>query len=105
MGRRNLGEDSRRQPQIHPPHRERGRAPVRSLGHLRSEPSPGRVRADLNRTFSALSEPTRRAMLEELTAGEMTVGELSKPFGGSFPGLPHNLILSAEAGPLTGATA
>jgi DNA-binding transcriptional ArsR family regulator len=98
MGRRNLGEESRKQPQILPPLRERGRAPVRRLGHLRSEPPPGRVRVDLNRTFSALSDPTRRAILEELAAGEMTVGELARPFSISLPAISKHLKVLEEAG-------
>ena len=101
MGRRDLGEESRKQPRILPPHRERGRPPVRSLRHLRSEPSPGRVRVDLNRTFYALSDPTRRAILEELAAGEMTVGELAKPFSISLPAISKHLKVLEEAGLLT----
>lgn len=34
----------------------------------------------LNLTFSALSDPTRRAMLKRLGSGEMSVADLSKPF-------------------------
>src|SRR2546422_10748706 len=80
MGRHNLGEYSRKQPRFLPPPRERGRAPVWTFKHLRSEPSPGRVGVDLDRTFSALSDPTRRAILEELATGTMTVGAVPKPF-------------------------
>src|SRR5713101_6206930 len=98
MGRHSLYEDSRRQPQIRPPHRERGRAPERSLKHFRPEPSPGGNRVDLDRTFSALSDPTRRAILEELAAGEMTVGELAKPFSISLPAISKHLKVLEEAG-------
>lgn len=35
---------------------------------------------DLDAVFQALSDPTRRAMLRELTAGERSVGELAAPF-------------------------
>jgi len=98
MGRRNLGEYSRKQPRFLPPPRERGRAPVWSFKHLRSEPSPGRVGVDLDRTFSAISDPTRRAILEELAAGEMTVGELAKPFSISLPAISKHLKVLEEAG-------
>ena len=34
----------------------------------------------LDRTFAALADPTRRAILERLSAGEATVSELAEPF-------------------------
>jgi DNA-binding transcriptional ArsR family regulator len=34
----------------------------------------------LSATFAALADPTRRAILERLTAGEATVNELAEPF-------------------------
>jgi DNA-binding transcriptional ArsR family regulator len=34
----------------------------------------------LSSTFAALADPTRRAILERLTAGEATVNELAEPF-------------------------
>ena len=34
----------------------------------------------LSATFSALSDPTRRAILARLASGEVTVGELAEPF-------------------------
>jgi DNA-binding transcriptional ArsR family regulator len=50
--------------------------------------------APLDRTFSALSDPTRRAMLERLALGPATVSELAKPAGISLPGtLKHVRIL------------
>ncbi len=97
MRRHSLGEDSRKQPRFLPPPRERGRAPVWSK-HLRSEPSSGRNRVDLDRTFSALSDPTRRAILDELATGEMTVGELAKPFSISLPAISKHLKVLEEAG-------
>ncbi|MEO7965842.1 MAG: metalloregulator ArsR/SmtB family transcription factor, partial [Gemmatimonadaceae bacterium] len=42
--------------------------------------------ATLDRTFSALADPVRRAMLSHLTRGEATVSEL---------GAPHRLTLPA----------
>jgi DNA-binding transcriptional ArsR family regulator len=48
----------------------------------------------LDRTFAALSDPTRRAMLERLSAGPATISELAKPAGISLPGvLKHVRIL------------
>jgi DNA-binding transcriptional ArsR family regulator len=41
----------------------------------------------LDRTFSALSDPTRRAILERLGRGPATMSELAYPFGISLPGL------------------
>jgi DNA-binding transcriptional ArsR family regulator len=35
---------------------------------------------ELSRTFAALADPTRRAILERLAAGEATVAELAAPF-------------------------
>ena len=35
---------------------------------------------ELNKIFSALSDPTRRQMLKKLAAEDMSVAELSKPF-------------------------
>src|SRR4029450_7290912 len=39
--------------------------------------------------FSALSDPTRRAILERLGRGPATISELAHPFGISLPGLLH----------------
>jgi DNA-binding transcriptional ArsR family regulator len=35
----------------------------------------------LDRTFFALSDPTRRAILERLSAGPATLSQLASPFG------------------------
>ena len=40
----------------------------------------------LSATFSALADPTRRAILARLALGETTVSELAKPFNMSLPG-------------------
>jgi DNA-binding transcriptional ArsR family regulator len=48
----------------------------------------------LDRTFSALSDPTRRDILERLSAGPASVTELARPYGISLPGvLKHVRIL------------
>ena len=48
----------------------------------------------LDRTFSALSDPTRRAILERLSAGPASISELAEPVGISLPGvMKHVRIL------------
>jgi len=52
--------------------------------------------ATLDRTLAALSDPTRRRMLERLSAGPASVSELAEPLGISLPGtLKHLHILEA----------
>jgi DNA-binding transcriptional ArsR family regulator len=45
----------------------------------------------LDRTFAALADPTRRAILARLTLGEATVGELAEPFEVSLPAISKHL--------------
>jgi DNA-binding transcriptional ArsR family regulator len=45
----------------------------------------------LDQTFSALSDPTRRAILARLALGEATVGELAEPFEVSLPAISKHL--------------
>ncbi len=52
----------------------------------------------LDRTFSALSDRTRRAILRRLTAGEATVGELAEPFDMSMPAITKHLNVLESAG-------
>ena len=50
----------------------------------------------LDRTFSALSDPTRRAILERLGRGPATITELAQPYGMTLTGLKkHIRILEA----------
>jgi DNA-binding transcriptional ArsR family regulator len=50
----------------------------------------------LDRTFSALSDPTRRAILERLGRGPATISELAQPYGMTLTGLKkHIRILEA----------
>jgi DNA-binding transcriptional ArsR family regulator len=51
----------------------------------------------LDQTFAALSDPTRRAILERLARGEATVGELAKPFAISLPAISRHLKVLEEA--------
>jgi DNA-binding transcriptional ArsR family regulator len=45
----------------------------------------------LDRIFHALSDPTRRAMLQRLSQGERSVGELAAPFEMSFAGASKHI--------------
>ena len=52
----------------------------------------------LDRTFAALADPTRRAILARLASGEATVTELMKPFAISQPGISKHLRVLEQAG-------
>jgi DNA-binding transcriptional ArsR family regulator len=52
----------------------------------------------LSAVFGALADPTRRAILARLTAGDATVGELSAPFQVSQPAISRHLKVLEEAG-------
>jgi len=52
----------------------------------------------LTRTFSALADPTRRAILARLARGEASVGELAEPFDMSQPAISRHLRVLEEAG-------
>ncbi len=52
----------------------------------------------LDRTFGALADPTRRAILARLAAGEATVGELAAPFAVSRPAISKHLRVLERAG-------
>jgi DNA-binding transcriptional ArsR family regulator len=52
----------------------------------------------LSATFSALADPTRRAILARLSAGEATVGELAEPFDISLPAISRHLKVLEGAG-------
>lgn len=52
----------------------------------------------LDATFSALADPTRRAILARLASGEASVMELSKPFAMSQPAISKHLRVLERAG-------
>lgn len=52
----------------------------------------------LSVTFAALSDPTRRAMLERLAKGPATVKELAEPFQISLPAISKHLKVLEHAG-------
>ena len=51
----------------------------------------------LDRAFSALADPTRRAILERLASGPITVGELAEPFEISLPAISKHLAVLERA--------
>ena len=55
------------------------------------------ARPDLDRTFAALADPTRRAILARLVAGERTVNELAAPFTVSLPAISRHLKVLERA--------
>jgi DNA-binding transcriptional ArsR family regulator len=55
----------------------------------------------LSATFSALADPTRRAILALLAAGEASVGELAAPFDMSAPAVTKHLKVLQHAGLIT----
>jgi DNA-binding transcriptional ArsR family regulator len=58
----------------------------------------GHAADQLDRTFSALADPTRRAILARLTSGEATVTELAAPFDISLPAISRHLKVLERAG-------
>jgi DNA-binding transcriptional ArsR family regulator len=56
---------------------------------------------DLSMTFAALADPTRRAILERLHAGEATLGELAEPFQMSLQAVALHLKVLERSGLIT----
>jgi DNA-binding transcriptional ArsR family regulator len=56
---------------------------------------------DLNASFSALADPTRRAILARLALGEATVLEIAKPFPMSQPAISRHLKVLEDSGLIT----
>jgi len=53
---------------------------------------------ELDAVFSALADPTRRAILARLSQGEASVGELAEPFAMSQPAVSKHLKVLEQAG-------
>jgi DNA-binding transcriptional ArsR family regulator len=53
---------------------------------------------DLDATFAALADPTRRAILARLALGETSVMELAKPFAMTLPAVSKHLKVLERAG-------
>jgi DNA-binding transcriptional ArsR family regulator len=56
------------------------------------------MRANLDLTFAALADPTRRAILSRLARGEASVMELAEPFEMSQPAISKHLKVLERAG-------
>ncbi|WP_129134681.1 metalloregulator ArsR/SmtB family transcription factor [Luteimonas sp. YGD11-2] len=56
------------------------------------------VEQDLDSTFTALANPTRRGMLADLMLGEKSIGELAAPHEMSFAGASKHVAVLAQAG-------
>lgn len=54
--------------------------------------------AQLDATFTALADPTRRAILARLASGEVSVMELAEPFAMSQPAISKHLKVLERAG-------
>lgn len=52
----------------------------------------------LSTVFSALADPTRRAILEKLSQGSASVGEIAEPFDISLPAISRHLKVLEGAG-------
>ena len=52
----------------------------------------------LSRTFAALADPTRRAILARLSQGKLSVSELAEPFDMSLPAVSKHLRVLEQAG-------
>jgi DNA-binding transcriptional ArsR family regulator len=81
--------------------------PAATIFHERGENSPLTISHDLYKVlamhgldaaFSALADPTRRAILARLAKGEATVNELAKPFEMTQPAISQHLKVLEEAG-------
>jgi DNA-binding transcriptional ArsR family regulator len=54
--------------------------------------------ASLDRVFQALADPTRRTLMDRLSHGPATVGELAKPFALSLPAIVQHLQVLEASG-------
>ena len=62
------------------------------MGLQQAQPDP------LSATFSALADPTRRAILARLASGEISVTKLAEPFAMSMPAISKHLKVLERAG-------
>ena len=53
---------------------------------------------NLDVTFQALADPTRRAMVERLARGRASVSELARPYGMSLPAIVQHLATLENSG-------
>ena len=59
------------------------------------------LKYELDRTFAALADPTRRAVVERLVQGAATVSELARPLPMSLPAVMLHLKVLEESGLVT----
>jgi DNA-binding transcriptional ArsR family regulator len=71
----------------------RALAPSKSSLLERRRPAPSK----LDLVFSALSSPTRRAIIDRLSVGQSSVSALAKPFDMSLPAISKHLRVLEEA--------
>jgi DNA-binding transcriptional ArsR family regulator len=55
------------------------------------------VQYQLDRTFAAISDPTRRGILERLSRGTATISDLAEPAGMSLTGMKKHVRILEEA--------
>jgi DNA-binding transcriptional ArsR family regulator len=58
----------------------------------------GNAPTQLDATFAALADPTRRAILARLASGEASVNELAEPFAMTQPAISKHLKVLERAG-------
>src|SRR4051794_41610291 len=58
-------------------------------------------RGDLDKVFKALSDAPRRAMIERLVRGPVSVSQLAEPFSMSLPAVHQHLAVLEDAGIVT----
>jgi DNA-binding transcriptional ArsR family regulator len=63
------------------------------------------LQADLDRTFAALSDPTRRTIVATLARGERTISELATPLPMSLVAVSKHISVLERAGLLSRARA
>jgi DNA-binding transcriptional ArsR family regulator len=66
--------------------------------HTPGRPVTAAVEQRLDATFAALADPTRRAIVARLAAGDATVNELAQPFDLSLPGISKHLKVLERSG-------
>ena len=57
-----------------------------------------RSAVNLDLTFQALADPTRRAMVERLSRGQASVSELAAPYAMSLPAIVQHLAMLENSG-------
>jgi DNA-binding transcriptional ArsR family regulator len=74
---------------------------IKQKGYERLPPSSSLTERDLDATFAALADGTRRAIVARLSEGEASVLELAKPFDMSQPAVSKHLGVLERAGLIT----